>query len=79
MRHEARIHLELIPMTQKRVSQELKRKFILKMPRFPARSPTLEEVTSYHKGQQADCKADKMTFQTLFGKFSLFILIVPES
>lgn len=48
MKQEARTHLELIHIIQKQVSQEFERKFILKIPRFPARSQILEEVTAYH-------------------------------
>lgn len=49
MKQDARIHLELTDITQKQVSQEFERKFILKIPRFPARSQILEEVTAYHR------------------------------
>lgn len=49
MKQEARMHLELIHTTQKQISQEFQREFILKILKFPARSQILEEVTSLHK------------------------------
>lgn len=48
-KQEARIHLELIHTTQKQVSEEFQRKFILEIFCFPARSQILEEVSSYHR------------------------------
>lgn len=48
-KQEDRIHLELIHTTQKQVSQEFQRKFILEILCFPARSQMLEEVSSSHR------------------------------